>query len=102
MVTPQQVAKMVADRPKKFTAEQVAFIPQSDNPSQTCGGCYHWYQSNIARRAVCEIYAPATEDRKVPAEATCAYWTVDGVTYPRIEKRKTKKPTEKREAKSFG
>ena len=91
MVSEQRVAEIVDDRPVKLTADEVAFSPTSDNPAQTCGSCFRLYTSPIARRSVCEIYAPDTEDRHVPPEATCAFWTADGLSHPRLKKKPEKK-----------
>lgn len=91
MVTFEQYQQVVADRPKKFTAEEVGFEPASSG-AERCQGCWHWYQGPKAGRQICEIFVGQGEERQVNPEAVCKFWTADGAAFALLEQ---EKPEEK-------
>lgn len=77
---------LLEERPRKFTAAEVQF---GIDPKHPCAGCLHYYIGVQAEAHVCEIYRPEKkkiEDEDVPPEGSCRFWTVDGTTFPKLEK----------------
>lgn len=75
----REYTKMIADRPPKFSADQVNY--REARGDEACGWCVHFYQSKGAQRSVCEIFRPAG-DKSVKANWTCDWFTDDGVRFP--------------------
>lgn len=74
--------EMVADRPEKFTAEEVNYRKATD-PGSECEHCVHFFQQVAGeRRRTCEIFRPAGKDESVNPEWVCDFMTRDGKTYP--------------------
>jgi hypothetical protein len=73
---------LLADRPDKFSAQEVAFtMPNRNNTDYYCKECRHWFDSPGAHRSVCEIYRPAS-DESVPPKGKCMFWTRTGERFP--------------------
>jgi len=84
--TLEEYRQLIADRPKKFTAEEVGFKSESENDSiLNCCSCAHWFQSPARNSSVCEIYRPA-DDGDVPSLGVCMFHTIDGKHFPLLEK----------------
>lgn len=91
--------KMLADRPEKFTAEQVGYR-KADEVGKQCGQCIHLYKEVVGdQRTVCEILRLDPEDSINP-EFVCMFTSRDGVEYPYVKKDSNQEPA--RETKEGG
>ena len=93
MVTLQQYRKLVADHPRKFDGPEIEFSPKGE-PGYECHACFHFYDGNVAKRSVCEIYRGA-EGGSVPSEGGCRFWTRDGKRHPLFQR--TSPPPKRKE-----
>lgn len=75
--------RMLADRPPKFSAEQVNY--RKGKEPHDCDECVHFYQSEGARRSVCEIFRPEG-DESVKPDWVCDWFSDDGVRFPLLPK----------------
>lgn len=74
--------RLIADHPKKFTAEEAGYQAATD--AMTCSTCSHYYLNPLHNWRVCEIMRPP--DETVKANWTCRFWTLDqGDTLPKLD-----------------
>ena len=83
LATLDEYEAMMANRPPKFTPEQVQFAKAPD--SYTCANCVHWFHNPITHSMVCEVMRPEDDAEIVPADWTCMFWTMDYETFPKLE-----------------
>lgn len=80
----REYTKMIADRPPKFSADQVGYrkaTSEEANDWKECEDCQHFYRSDAAERNVCEIFRP-DGDENVDRHFVCDWFTDDGVRFP--------------------
>lgn len=76
---------LLQQHPEKYNGPEVGFLPRTDQLDERCGRCWHYYRNAASIRGVCEIYRPETEtDSGVPSNGVCAFFTTDGLHYPRL------------------
>jgi len=74
---------LLEDRPRKFSPAEVGF--QKDKTGlYPCLSCVHFYIGMAMEHNVCEIMRP--EDEQIPWDFTCQFHTMDGKTFPKMEK----------------
>ena len=83
LVTELEYEALLADRPRKFNAEQVGFQPESDS-SEVCCSCMHYFVNPCRETKVCEIVRLDNEI-EIPPLAKCQFWTADGFDHPLLE-----------------
>ena len=71
----------IAERPRKFSAQESGFRGPALKQMPTCGECIHWFENPRSRRTVCEIVRLAGE-MNIRASSTCRFQTADGIHYP--------------------
>lgn len=79
MVSLKEYKKLIEERPRKFSAEEVDYRDSED--MRRCGRCLHYYERLRDGFGVCEIFRPA-DDSAVDPEYTCDLMTVDGEKFP--------------------
>ena len=78
-VTKSLYDRMIADRPLKFNAEEVAY--READAESTCGECIHFYTREVDRHHTCEIFRP-DNDKSVDAAYVCDFFSNDGEDFP--------------------
>ena len=87
MVTLEKYFDVLDDRPYKFTAKQVGYMPAPEGSQMRCASCLHFFRRAIDDFAVCEIFRSDESDEKgVQPHWRCGFWTVDGDVHPLLEK----------------
>ncbi len=90
LITITEYEKLVADRPQKFSAEQVGYkdhTPRGQN--EICSSCLHFYRGEVAERTVCEIFRPEG-GKDVEALGFCLFWTLEGKRFPLLKPARVK------------
>lgn len=71
-----------AERPRKFSAEEVGFIvPPPGATRLHCHECRHWFVNTPSNRIVCEIMR-LPDERNVPADGVCRFWNIQDGVFP--------------------
>ena len=78
-VTKSLYDRMIADRPLKFNAEEVAY--READAESTCGQCIHFFQRVVDSHGTCEIFRPQ-DDAPVDANYVCDFFSEDGEDFP--------------------
>ena len=87
MVTLKEYQDLVADRPAKFTREQVGYRKAEEGEPE-CEECLHFFERRLDKFAVCEIFRDNEIDRDgINPKWTCTFHTVDGEKFPLLEKK---------------
>ena len=76
--------RLFQERPRKFSAAEVGYIPIASMPFiglRVCGGCNHFFVNPDGPRKVCEIMRPPGEVPVSPV-GSCRFWNRDGKSYP--------------------
>jgi hypothetical protein len=81
LATLENYDALVADRPPKFTAQEVDFRDRARNPKFRCGSCRHFFVGPNQLRNVCEILRLHPE-RSIPAGGDCLFWNKNGKDFP--------------------
>lgn len=77
----EEYEKLVEERPRKWSAEQVNYRP-GDGP-EFCKGCRHFYERRLDRFGVCEVFrSKETDEEGVQPNFVCDWWTQDGRKFP--------------------
>ena len=81
MITLDDYHELMADRPEKFTQDEVGYsaTPRYD---QVCGECVHYFRNPATRHTTCEIMRPSSDTENVSHVGWCYYWTGDYKTFP--------------------
>jgi hypothetical protein len=88
--------KMLADRPTKFSQEQVNYR-KAEDVGKACQYCIHFYQQVAGeKRTVCEILRLEPEG-PIDPEWVCDFTSRDGKEYPYQEKVSSQPNGEERE-----
>lgn len=77
-------ARLLHDRPKKFSATEAGFMGPAGRGMPTCGECVHWFMNPETGRTVCEIVRLPGE-QNIRASSACRFQTRNGRSYPLIE-----------------
>lgn len=86
-ITKTDYDDMVADRPEKFTAEQVGYRKAPRGSEYRCENCLHFYTRQVDRFGVCEIFRSLqTDEEGVDPKYLCDWWTSDRDTHPLVRK----------------
>jgi hypothetical protein len=72
--------KMLADRPVKFTPEDVDYR-DAEFIQYRCERCSHYFERVRDRFGVCEIVRLKTDD-PIDPDYVCDYFNTDGESYP--------------------
>jgi hypothetical protein len=82
-ITKRDYDDMVADRPEKFSAEQVGYRKAPRGSEQRCENCAHFYTRQVDGFGVCEIFrSEQTDVSGVDPKWLCDWWTLDGTDHP--------------------
>jgi hypothetical protein len=75
--------ELMADRPRKFTADEVGYRKAPRGSEYRCGNCFHFYARQIDGRTVCEIFrSPETDEDGVDPRYFCTWWNSNGIDHP--------------------
>ena len=86
MLTLAEYETIVADRPRKATAEEVEYRVAEAGSPYRCSGCHHYYRRATDGFAVCEIFrSEETDEMGVKPDWRCRFQTVDGDVFPLLE-----------------
>lgn len=78
-----EYTKLIKDRPRKFTGEEVGYRKAPRGSEQRCENCLHFYERRLDRFGVCEIFRNAETDRAgVDRKYLCDWWTATGDDHP--------------------
>jgi len=87
MITLEDYRKLVAERPEKFTEEDVGYR-SAYNGGPQCKGCLHFFERRLDKFGVCEIMrSRATDEDGVNPSWTCRFNTVDMQKFPLLEQK---------------
>jgi hypothetical protein len=70
-----------AERPRKFSAEEVLFTIVPPLARYKCAGCRHWFVNAPSDRIVCEIMR-LPDERNVPGDGVCRFWNIQDGVFP--------------------
>jgi hypothetical protein len=86
LVDRSEYDRIIADRPVKFTPEQVGYQAAQQGDGARCVGCWHFYRRATDAHAVCEIMRSEEIDEKgVNPMWQCRFFTFDGDHFPLLE-----------------
>ena len=86
LVSIEKYAALVADRPDKFTPEEVGYQASPAGSAIRCSTCIHYYHRAIDGLATCEIMrSDETDEEGVRPDWRCQFQTFDGDTHPLLE-----------------
>lgn len=86
MVSLEQYDQLVADRPIKYSPEEVGYQAAPEGSAIRCAGCFHFYQRATDHFGVCEIMrSEETDTEGVRPDWRCQFQTVDGEVHPLLE-----------------
>ncbi len=78
----EEYKKLIADRPEKFTEEEVGYR-KADAGEPQCRGCLHFFERRLDKFAVCEIMrSERTDEEGVNPTWVCNFQTVDMEKFP--------------------
>jgi hypothetical protein len=83
VVTKTDYFELYSERPRKFTAEEVEFMPEAED-DRLCSACINWFYSPSLVTSVCQILR-LENDGNIPATASCKFWTKDNENFPHLE-----------------
>jgi hypothetical protein len=78
-VTKSLYDRMIADRPLKFDAEEVAY--RESDGKEICATCIHFFTRSVDNHHTCEIYRPDS-DTSVDSQYVCDFHSTDGEHFP--------------------
>ncbi len=85
LVTLAQYDALMADRPEKFTPEEVGYQAAPAGSALRCAACFHYYRRAIDGLATCEIMrSDETDSEGVRPDWRCQFQTLDGDVHPLI------------------
>jgi hypothetical protein len=75
-----------AERPRKFSAEEVGFTVLRGAPlgCSVCNSCRHWFVNNASNRIVCEIMR-LPDESNVPGDGVCRFWNIQDGVFPLLK-----------------
>lgn len=88
LITLDAYKRLIANRPFKFSAEEVAYheakLDAQGEGEEFCANCLHFYTRKLDGYAVCEIFRDGEGDDEEPIKPdwVCAFHTTDGETFP--------------------
>jgi hypothetical protein len=83
MVSLNDYRKLLEERPRKFTAEEVEYNKDAEGKNEICFKCLHYFRRTIDDFGVCEIFrSEETDVDGVKPDATCRFFTHDGKLFP--------------------
>lgn len=86
-ITKADYDDMMADRPEKFTPEEVGYRKAPRGSEYRCENCMHFYMRQVDRFHTCEIFrSPEVDERGVDLKYLCDWWTKDGEDFPLVRK----------------
>ena len=86
-ITKADYDEMMADRPEKFSAEEVGYRKAPRGSEYRCENCLHFYSRQVDGFGVCEIFrSPQTDISGVDPKWLCDWWTKDGEDHPLVRK----------------
>jgi hypothetical protein len=75
--------KIIAERPRKFTPEQVGYRKAPRGSEQRCQNCAHFFERVVDGLTTCEIMrSTETDEKGVDPKYLCDWWTRDGEDHP--------------------
>jgi hypothetical protein len=74
--------RMIADRPLKFDADEVAYREAEGESS--CSQCVHFFTREADKHHTCEIFRP-DEDKSVNPNFVCDFFSKDGEEFPLLD-----------------
>ena len=83
MIGKTEYFELYAERPRKFDAKEVGFMPIAKD-DRLCCSCINWFYSPSMGFGVCQIFRPA-DDSGVEATSSCAFWTQNNEDFPHLE-----------------
>lgn len=84
-VTKSLYDRMIADRPLKFNAEEVAYRDSVEEEKEAyCHSCIHFFTRKVDGHNTCEIFRP-DEDKSVDENYVCDFFSKDGENFPLLE-----------------
>jgi hypothetical protein len=88
MVTLDEYREIVADRPEKFSAEEVGYEEAPEGSALRCAACLHYFRRAIDGFTTCEIFrSEETDTEGVKPDWRCRFYTVDGQVFPLLEEK---------------
>ncbi|SRR5229473_784690 len=91
MVTIEERNALYAERPRKFTAQDVGYEPSQPYGIFRCSSCLSFYVRLVDLKATCDIFrSPETDEKGVDPGYRCRFWTTDGETFPMLKEEKEK------------
>jgi hypothetical protein len=86
MITLDQYRDMIADRPDKFTPEEVGYDEAPEGSAMRCGVCRNYYRRATDNFAVCQVMrSDETDIDGVLPWWRCQFFTVDDDVFPLYE-----------------
>jgi hypothetical protein len=83
-LTKEDVFDLILDRPRKFSADEVAYRPALAGSAMRCGACINLYRRATDNFSVCQIMrSEETDDEGVAPNFTCDWWSLDNQVFPR-------------------
>jgi len=83
MIDKREYDKLIAERPRKFTPNEVGYRKAPRGSEQRCENCGHFYVRKVDGFTTCEIMRSAETDEKgVDPKYLCNWWTRDGEDHP--------------------
>lgn len=88
MVSLEQVEDLIAERPRKFSAEDVRYEKAPEGSAIRCASCLKYFKRAVDNFGTCEIFRDEEADRDgVLPDWRCAFWSADGNVYPLVEEK---------------
>lgn len=85
-VTREDYEQLIADRPEKFTADEVNYREAPEGSSIACHACVHFYRRAVDGLSVCEIFRDEETDKAgVQPNYRCDFQTADGDVFPLLD-----------------
>ena len=82
-VTKAKYDDLMADRPRKFDADQVGYRKAPRGSEQRCENCMHFYTRKVDGLTTCEIFRnDDTDEAGVNPKYLCDWWSRDGTDHP--------------------
>lgn len=87
LVTLDAYKRLVANRPYKFSADEVGY--RKSTGSEECANCFHLYKREWDKYGVCEIFRDGEGDKEEPIKDdwVCSFHTIDGEEFPLLTSR---------------
>ena len=81
MVSLKEYKKLIEERPRKFSAEEVDYRDGAEELPCVCSRCIHFFERARDKFAVCEVMRPTGEE-SVDQFYTCDMYSPDGEKFP--------------------